>query len=270
MRDQRLHTVCEEAACPNIGECWSEGTATFLLLGDTCTRDCGFCTVKSGHPVSPDMDEPIRVAKTVALMELRHAVLTSVTRDDLPDGGALFFARTVEEIRVRQPGCTIEVLIPDFGGQRSALQVVMDSGPDILNHNLETVERLYPTVRPQADLCRSLDMLRWAREMHPESLTKSGIMVGLGETWDEVLLLMDRLRAVGCDILTVGQYLQPSAYHLPIARYYTPDEFDQLGSEGLARGFTWMECGPLVRSSYHAAAQMGARHLSAAAGGPGV
>jgi len=257
MRCQGLHTVCEEASCPNIGECWSEGTATFLLLGDVCTRDCGFCNVKSGHPMPVDMDEPGRVAETVALMKLRHAVLTSVTRDDLADGGALVFALTLEEIRMRWPGCTVEVLIPDFGGQSSALRVVMDAGPDILNHNLETVERLYPAVRPQADPDRSLDVLRRAKEMRPESLTKSGVMVGLGETWDELLLLMDRLRAVECDILTVGQYLQPSAYHLSIERYYTPEEFEQLNREGLARGFTWMESGPLVRSSYHAAAQIG-------------
>lgn len=255
MRGHRLHTVCEEAACPNIGECWGQGTATFLLLGEICTRNCGFCNVKTGRPLPLDEDEPHRVGETVALMGLRHAVLTSVTRDDLPDGGAAIFARTVGEIRKRLPDCTVEVLIPDFGGQRAALQLVMDAAPDILNHNLETVPRLYPTVRPQANYERSLEVLRWAGEMNPQVLTKSGLMVGLGESWGELLVVMDDLRAVGCDILTLGQYLQPSRYHLPIARYYTPEEFEQLRAAGKARGFAWVEAGPLVRSSYHAGQQ---------------
>lgn len=258
MRGHRLHTVCEEAACPNIGECWGQGTATFLLLGETCTRHCGFCNVKTGQPLPLDEDEPRRVAETVALMGLRHAVLTSVTRDDLSDGGAAIFAHTVRQIRERLPDCTVEVLIPDFGGEREALQQVMDSGPDVLNHNLETVPRLYPTVRPQADYERSLRVLRRAREMNPQGLTKSGLMVGLGETWEELLAVMDDLRTVGCDILTLGQYLQPSRYHLPIARYYTPQEFEQLRAAGEVRGLAWVEAGPLVRSSYHAGQQAAA------------
>ncbi|MBC8448136.1 MAG: lipoyl synthase [Chloroflexi bacterium] len=255
LRGHRLHTVCEEAACPNIGECWGQGTATFLLLGEICTRNCGFCNVKTGRPQPLDEDEPRRVAETVALMELRHAVLTSVTRDDLPDGGASIFARTVQEARRSLPDCTVEVLIPDFGGDRAALRLVMDADPDILNHNLETVPRLYPAVRPLADYERSLHVLRWAKEMNPEGLTKSGLMLGLGERWDELLAVMDDLRSVGCDILTLGQYLQPSRYHLPIARYYTPEEFAQLRAAGEARGFAWVEAGPLVRSSYHAEQQ---------------
>jgi len=264
MRGHHLHTICEEALCPNIGECWGHGTATFLLLGEICTRNCGFCNVKTGRPQPVDEDEPRRVAETVALMGLRHAVLTSVTRDDLPDGGASIFARTVQEIRQRLPGCTVEVLIPDFGGDREALRTVMDVSPDILNHNLETVPRLYPTVRPQARYERSLDVLRWAKEMNPRGLTKSGLMVGLGERWDELLAVMDDLRSVGCDILTLGQYLQPSRYHLPIARYYTPAEFERLREEGEARGFAWVESGPLVRSSYHAEGQV--RALATAQG----
>jgi len=258
MRGHRLHTVCEEASCPNIGECWGHGTATFLLLGEICTRNCGFCNVKTGQPQTLDGDEPRRVAETVALMELRHAVLTSVTRDDLPGGGAVIFARTVKAIRQRLPDCTVEVLIPDFGGDRQSLQLVMDANPDILNHNLETVLRLYPAVRPQANYHRSLDILRWAREMSAQTLTKSGLMVGLSETWDELLVVMDDLRAAGCNILTIGQYLQPSRYHLPIARYYTPEEFDRLREEGEVRGFAWVESGPLVRSSYHAEQQVAA------------
>jgi lipoic acid synthetase len=255
MRGHHLHTVCEEAACPNIGECWGQGTATFLMLGEVCTRDCGFCNVKTGNPVPVDKDEPRRVAETVALMSLRHAVLTSVTRDDLADGGASIFAQAVREIHQRLPDCSVEVLIPDFGGNGSALEVVLDAGPDILNHNLETVARLYPTVRPQADYERSLKVLGRAKALKPERLTKSGLMVGLGETWDELLAAMDDLREVGCDILTIGQYLQPSRYHLPIACYYSPEEFDGLRAAGDARGFAWVEAGPLVRSSYHAEQQ---------------
>jgi len=256
MRNHHLHTVCEEALCPNIGECWGRGTATFLLLGDICTRSCGFCKIHTGKPNPVDWDEPRRVAETVEMMGLRHAVLTSVTRDDLPDGGATIFAMTIREIRQRLPNCTVEVLIPDFKGDRDALKIVMDEHPDILNHNLETVPRLYRRARPQAKYERSLQVLQWAKEMDPNVVTKSGIMVGLGERWDEILSLMDDLRGVGCDILTIGQYLQPSRYHLPIERYYTPEEFDRLREEGLARGFTWVESGPLVRSSYHADEQV--------------
>ncbi len=252
MRGHHLHTVCEEALCPNIGECWGRGTATFLLLGDVCTRSCGFCKIKTGRPGTVDWEEPQRVADTVAMMGLRHVVLTSVNRDDLPDGGATIFARTIEEIRKRLPECTVEVLIPDFQGDRDALRIVMDARPDILGHNVETVPRLYRRVRPQAKYERSLRVLQWAKEMVPDATTKSGIMVGLGERWEEILQVMDDLRAVDCDILTIGQYLQPSRYHLPIERYYTPAEFEQLREEGLARQFKWVESGPLVRSSYHA------------------
>ena len=255
MRGHYLHTVCEEALCPNIGECWGRGTATFLLLGDVCTRSCGFCKIKTGRPNGVDWDEPRRVAETIEMMGLRHAVLTSVNRDDLPDGGATIFAMTIEEIRRRLPHCTVEVLIPDFQGDRDALKIVMDARPDILGHNVETVPRLYRRVRPQAKYERSLNVLRWAREMVPDAITKSGMMVGLGERWEEILQVMDDLRAVDCDILTIGQYLQPSRYHLPIERYYTPQEFVRLREEGLARGFKWVESGPLVRSSYHAEEQ---------------
>jgi lipoic acid synthetase len=255
MHDLTLHTVCEEAMCPNIGHCWGLGTATFLLLGDVCTRTCGFCNIKTGRPGPLDMDEPERVAEAVARMKLRHAVLTSVNRDDLPDGGAIIFARSIERIRELWPGCTVEVLIPDFKGSREALALVMAQRPDILNHNVETVPRLYRTVRPQAIYQRSLEVLRMARELWPAAVTKTGIMVGLGESWDEVLAVMDDLRGVGCDILTIGQYLSPSRQHLPIARYYTPEEFDQLRDEGYRRGFRWVESAPLVRSSYHAAGQ---------------
>jgi lipoic acid synthetase len=258
-RGQSLHTVCEEAMCPNIGECWGRGTATFLLMGDTCTRSCGFCKIKTGRPSLLDPDEPRRIGHSVAAMGLHHAVLTSVNRDEQPDGGAWVFAESIHWIRRLRPGCTIEVLIPDFKGDSSALQVVMDAHPEILNHNTETVPRLYKTVRPQAKYPRSLQLLQHAKQMDPEALTKSGIMLGLGESWDEILQVLDDLRAHDLDILTLGQYLQPSKFHLPIQRYYTPGEFDTLKQEGLARGFKWVESGPLVRSSYHADGQA---HLS--------
>jgi lipoic acid synthetase len=258
-RGQSLHTVCEEAMCPNIGECWGRGTATFLLMGDTCTRSCGFCKIKTGRPGLLDPDEPRRIAESIAAMGLHHAVLTSVNRDEQPDGGAWVFAESLHWIRKLRPGCTVEVLIPDFKGDWAALAVVMDARPEILNHNTETVPRLYRTVRPQAKYPRSLELLRRAKEMDGEALTKSGIMVGLGERWDEILQVMDDLRAQELDILTVGQYLQPSRFHLPIERYYTPDEFARIKEEGEARGFKWVESGPLVRSSYHADGQA---HLS--------
>jgi len=254
-RGKSLHTVCEEALCPNLGECWGRGTATFLLLGDICTRSCGFCKIRTGRPGPVDYEEPRRVAESVQAMGLRHAVLTSVTRDDLPDGGAFIFAETVRKIRELVPGCTVEVLIPDFKGDEESLQIVMDAHPEILNHNVETVPRLYRRVRSQARYERSLTVIRRAKEMEPKVRTKSGIMVGLGERWEEILRVMDDLRAVDCDILTVGQYLQPTRYHLPIERYYTPEEFDQLREEGERRGFHWVESGPLVRSSYHADGQ---------------
>lgn len=256
MRGAGLHTVCEEARCPNIGECWGAGTATFLIMGDVCTRSCGFCAIKTGRPTVLDVLEPERVARTIEEMQLTHAVITSVNRDELPDGGAAIFARSISRSRQLTPGCSIEVLIPDFRGDRAALQVVMDAHPEILNHNVETVPRLYRTVRPQAIYSRSLDILRWAKEMDPSALTKTGIMVGLGETWEEVEALMRDLVAIEVDILTVGQYLRPSEAHLTIQRYWTPDEFDRLRERGLELGLRWVESGPLVRSSYHAEQQV--------------
>ncbi len=258
MRHQALHTVCEEARCPNIGECWGHGTATFLILGDICTRSCGFCAIKTGRPQGLDLLEPERVARTIQRMGIKHAVITSVNRDELPDGGAAIFAQTIRRARELSPGLSIEVLIPDFKGDRQALQTVMDAGPEILNHNVETVPRLYRRVRPQAVYERSLRIVKWAKEMDPTVLTKSGIMVGLGETWDEILQVMDDLVAHDCDILTIGQYLRPTENHLPIMRYYTPEEFETLREEGYARGFKWVESGPLVRSSYRAEQQVAA------------
>jgi lipoyl synthase len=255
MRGQTLHTVCEEAFCPNLGECWSRGTATFLLMGDICTRACKFCNVKSGKPLPLDEDEPRRVAESVERMNLRHVVLTSVDRDDQPDGGAHIFANTIREIRARLPKCTVEVLIPDFKADPDALRLVMDARPEILNHNTETVPRLSRAVRPQGSPERSLKVLRMAKEMDPQALTKSGLMVGLGEEWDEVLAVMDALRTVDVDILTIGQYLQPTKDHLPVERWYHPEEFDELAEEGYTRGFKWVESAPLVRSSYHADGQ---------------
>ncbi len=255
MQVKVLHTVCEEAMCPNLGECWGRGTATFLLLGDVCTRSCRFCNIKTGRPGPVDEEEPRRVAEAVRAMGLRHAVLTSVNRDELPDGGAHIFARTIEEIRRLVPGCTVEVLIPDFKGDREALKMVMDARPEILNHNVETVPRLYRLVRPQAIYERSLRVLQMAKEMDPDAITKSGLMVGLGETWEEVLQVMRDLRAHEVDIVTIGQYLRPTRKHLPVARYWHPDEFARLHEEGMAMGFRWVESGPLVRSSYHAEGQ---------------
>ena len=251
----RLHTVCESARCPNIGECWERRTATFMILGDTCTRNCAFCAVATGRPPGLDLEEPDRVADAVARLGLKYAVVTSVTRDDLPDGGAGIFAETIRAIHRRAPGCGVEVLIPDFQGSREALQTVLDAGPDILNHNLETVESLQAAVRPQADYRRSLSVLRMAREMAPDGVTKSGVMLGLGEEVDEVVRTMADLRGVDCNILTLGQYLRPSLEHLPIRRYYAPDEFAALRERGLRMGFRHVEAAPLVRSSYHAAEQ---------------
>jgi lipoic acid synthetase len=255
MRGLELHTVCEEARCPNLGECWSRGTATFMILGDVCTRACGFCAVKTGLPgTPPDPDEPRRVGEAVARMGLRHAVVTSVNRDDWPDGGAAIFAASIAEIRARAEGCAVEVLIPDFKGRWDALQVVIDARPDVLNHNVETVSRLYRTVRAGASLPRSLELLR--RSKQQGLLTKSGIMVGLGEEWDEVLETIREIRGAGTDVLTVGQYLRPSPQHLPLVRYYTPDEFEALREFALALDYAHVESGPLVRSSYHADEQV--------------
>ena len=256
LREEGLHTVCEEARCPNIGECWEWGTATFLILGDICTRACGYCAIKTGLPTTLDLAEPNRVAQTVEKMKLRHAVITSVDRDDLPDGGAGIFAATIQQIRARVPGCNVEVLIPDFKGSRDALATVMAAKPDILNHNTETVPRLYRKARSGGIYTRALELLRRAREIEPKVITKTGVIVGLGETWDELLQVMDDLRAVDVDVLTIGQYLRPSQDHLPVDRFYTPEEFVQLKVEGLARGFKHVESGPLVRSSYHAHEQV--------------
>jgi lipoic acid synthetase len=255
MRAQSLHTVCEEAHCPNIGECWAHRTATFLILGDTCTRNCRFCNVATGRPAPPDPDEPRRVAQAVQALGLKHAVITSVDRDDLPDGGASAFAAVIRHVRQLQPGCTAEVLIPDFRGRVEPLRAVMDARPDILNHNVETVPRLFRTVQPQCRYAWSQAVLRNAKALWPQATTKSGLMVGLGETVDEVLDLMQSLRELDVDILTIGQYLQPTKAHAPIARYYTPDEFEMFRQRGEEMGFKWVESAPLVRSSYHAEAQ---------------
>jgi len=256
MRSKSLHTVCEEAMCPNMGECWGSGTATFLMLGDTCTRSCGFCDIKTGRPEPLDWMEPERVAQAVQAMNLRHAVITSVNRDERPDGGAPIFALVIERIRELQPGCSIEVLIPDFKGSIEALKIVMDARPEILNHNVETVPRLFRKVQPQDRYEWAEATLSNAKKFDPEVLTKSGIMLGLGESIDEVKETMQDLRTWNVDLLTIGQYLQPSKTHLPIERYYHPAEFQELKDFGTDIGFRWVESGPLVRSSYHAEKQV--------------
>jgi lipoic acid synthetase len=261
VRQHRLHTVCEEAMCPNIGECWEQRSATFMLLGDTCTRSCGFCAVKTGRPAAVlDEQEPERVAAAIALLNLRYAVITSVNRDDLEDGGSHIFAATIRAVRRRASGCRIEVLIPDFKGNWDALADVVDARPDVLNHNLESIARLYGEVRPQAKYERSLELLARVKHRDSTMCTKSGLMVGLGETPEELLVTMRDLRRAACDLLTLGQYLCPSPRHLPVQRFYPPDEFAALKREGEAMGFTHVEAGPLVRSSYHAAAQEAAIH----------
>jgi lipoyl synthase len=247
-----LHTVCESAQCPNIGECWNHGTATFMLLGDICTRRCGFCAVPKGKPQAIDYEEPARVAEAVATLGIKHAVVTSVNRDDDNVGGAKIFAETIRQIRLLAPGCRVEVLIPDFQGLEEPLRIVLDANPDVLNHNTETVPRLYRAVRSGARYLRTLDLLENAKKFSPGMVTKSGVMVGLGESAEELIEVFADLAARGVDILTVGQYLRPSRDHLPIARFYTPDEFRMLKEEALARGFRHVESGPLVRSSYHA------------------
>ncbi|MBZ5542029.1 MAG: lipoyl synthase [Acidobacteriia bacterium] len=253
MRTLGLNTVCESARCPNMGECWEHRTATFMILGDICTRACGFCAVPSGRPAGPpDEDEPRRVAEAAARMGLRYTVVTSVNRDDQPDGGAHIFARTIQEIRRRVPACKIELLIPDFRGDWDALEVVLAARPDVLNHNTETVPRLYRQVRKGALYERSLELLRRSKELHPEIPTKTGLMLGLGEEKQEVLHTLQELAAQGTDILTLGQYLQPTRDHLPIVRYLHPDEFAEYKILGEAMGFKHIEAGPLVRSSYHA------------------
>ncbi|HWB99927.1 MAG TPA: lipoyl synthase [Bryobacteraceae bacterium] len=249
----KLHTVCESAACPNVGECWNHRTATFMILGNVCTRRCGFCAVQKGPPLPVDYDEPRRVAEAVAAMGLRFAVITSVNRDDRKDGGAELFALTIQAIRETVPGCGVEVLVPDFQGSHAAMEIVMKAAPDVLNHNTETVPRLYRQVRLGARYERSLDMLAYAKSISADTPTKSGLMLGLGETSDEVLQVMRDLREHHVDILTLGQYLRPSPKHLPIVRYIPPDEFAEYRRQGQAMGFRHVEAGPLVRSSYHAA-----------------
>ncbi len=251
---QKLHTVCESARCPNIGECWSRRTATFMILGNICTRSCKFCNIEVGKPTEYDLDEPRRVAEAVAELNLRHAVITSVTRDDLSDGGAFIFAETIRLIRELAPSCTVEVLIPDFKGDLNDLDTVLNAKPNILNHNLETVKRLQQPVRVQAQYDRSLSILEHAKKRG--FVTKSGIMVGLGEQWDEIIELLHDLRAIECDILTIGQYLPPTKMHYPLDRFYTPEEFAELKNIALSLGFKHVESGPLVRSSYHADEQV--------------
>lgn len=262
MRHKKLHTVCEEARCPNVGECWEEGTATFLILGETCTRRCSFCAITTGRPNELDLAEPKRVAESVAAMGLRFAVVTSVARDDLADGGAGIFAQTIREIRRTSPECGIEVLIPDFQGDPRALRKVVEAASDVLNHNVETVARLQAVVRPHASYERSLDLLRRAKEWTSGAMfTKSGIMLGLGEELEEVDETLGDLRSAGCDLLTVGQYLAPSANHPPPATYYPPEVFEEIGRKARQMGFLHVESGPLVRSSYHAERQIDPREL---------
>ncbi|MBX5476389.1 MAG: lipoyl synthase [Clostridia bacterium] len=254
LRSERLHTVCEEARCPNIFECFEHRTATFMILGNVCTWACRYCAVESGRPSGLDLQEPVRLAETVERLGLHHVVITSVTRDDLPDGGAGMFAACIEQIRKRRPQCSVEVLIPDLRRKRENLEIVMAKRPNILNHNIETVPRLFKAMRPKGDYEGSLRLLAQAKEMAPDIPTKSGLMVGLGETFEEVLATMDDLRSAKVDILTIGQYLRPTsqARHVPAFRYWRPEEFRALKEEGLKRGFTHVEAGPLVRSSYHA------------------
>ena len=252
MSELKLNTVCEDAHCPNIGECWHHGTATFMILGDICTRACSYCAVAHGRPTELDLAEPSRVAEAIERMRLQYAVITSVDRDDQKDGGASIFAETIRQTRARVPACRIEVLIPDFQGIESSLRSVLDAGPDVLNHNIETVPRLYRMARSGGRYQRSLELLDRSRRYRPHIATKTGIMVGLGETTDEIMTVFDDLRQVGVSILTIGQYLRPSLKHAPMERYYHPDEFKELKRSALAKGFVHVESGPLVRSSYHA------------------
>jgi lipoic acid synthetase len=266
MRQWNLHSVCEEAHCPNVGECWEDLTATFMILGDVCTRNCGYCAVTHGRPAWEDREEPERVGRAVMELGLEHVVVTSVNRDDLADGGAAHFAATTRAIRRHAPGCRVELLIPDFLGDPEALRTVIEAWPDVLNHNVETVPRLYKVARHGGRYDRTLDLFRRARAAGPALVTKSGIIVGLGEEREELLATMRDLRAVDVNVLTLGQYLRPSAQHLPIARYYRPEEFGELAEAGRAMGFAHVEAGPLVRSSYHAKRQSG--HLLAGTGSP--
>ena len=252
MGDQMLHTVCEEARCPNIGDCWERETATYMILGDTCTRACTYCAVKTGSPSGLDLEEPIRLAKTVQTLGLKYAVITSVNRDDLPDGGAFIFGQCISQIKKLSPSCKVEVLTPDFEGNWDSLKTVLDSKPDTFNHNIETVRRIFPKVRAKGNYELSLELLHKAKEIQVNLITKSGIMVGLGETKEEIIRTMNDLRAVDCNLLTIGQYLRPSTKHTPILKWYTPKEFKELEEIGLSLGFSHVASGPLVRSSYHA------------------
>ena len=252
MRQEGLHTVCEEARCPNIGECWERETATFMILGDTCTRACTYCAVKTGKPTGLDLEEPLRLAQTVEKLQLKYAVITSVNRDDLADGGAFIFSQCITQIKKRTPRCKVEVLTPDFQGDIKALKSVIDSGPDTFNHNIETVRRVFPRIRAKGDYDLSLDVLANAKLINPECVTKSGMMVGLGETFEEIIDTMMDWRRVICDLMTIGQYLRPSLKHSPISKWYTPQEFEELKDEGENLGFKHIASGPLVRSSYHA------------------
>ena len=262
MQELKLNTVCEEARCPNIGECWHQGTATFMILGDVCTRACAYCAVTHGRPNELDLEEPARVAHAISTMALKHAVITSVDRDDLTDGGAAIFAETIRRARTSVPSCRIEVLIPDFQGIEASLRLVLDAGPDVLNHNIETVPRLYRMARSGGRYARSLELLDRARRYRPTTPTKTGMMVGMGEEFDEVVSVFDDLRTVGVSILTIGQYLRPTPKHAPMIRYWHPDEFANLKAIGLAKGFAHVESGPLVRSSYHAHEQADAALLT--------
>jgi lipoic acid synthetase len=255
LRASELNTVCEEAHCPNISECWERRSATFMVLGAVCTRACRYCAVTSGKPIGLDLEEPARLGRTVAQLDLRYCVITSVDRDDLPDGGAFIFAQSITEIRKLSPTCQVEVLIPDFQGNWLALRSVLQAGPTVLNHNIETVRRVFPSVRPKGDYDLSLELLRRSKELAPDTPSKSGIMVGLGETHAEIKQTMSDLREVGCELLTIGQYLKPSAKHVAMDRYYHPDEFKELEQAGYAMGFRHVAAGPLVRSSYHAEEQ---------------
>ena len=262
LRNNGLHTVCEEARCPNIGECWERRSATFMILGDICTRRCHYCAVTTGRPVGIDLMEPERLARTVERLNLRYCVITSVNRDDLADGGALIFAHCIKKIRHRVPQCKVEVLIPDFDGSWAALKTVISARPDVLNHNIESTRRVFPRVRPRGNYKRSLELLAKAKDLNSAMVTKSGIIVGMGEKEAEIVDTMQDLRSVGCDLLTIGQYLRPSEKHLPLARYYTPQEFQELAKIGLSLGFKHVASGPLVRSSYHADEQHAAATLS--------
>jgi lipoic acid synthetase len=258
MRELDLHTVCEEAHCPNVGECWEHGTATFMILGDVCTRNCGYCAVTHGRPPKYDLSEPTRVGAAIAEMQLQHAVITSVDRDDLPDFGAYIFAETIRQIHEQVPGCSVEVLVPDFQGNEASIRTVLEARPEIYNHNTETVPRLYKRARPGGRYERVMKIFRDAKAFAPDIPTKTGMILGLGETIDEVVAVMRDLRTVDVDILTLGQYLRPSADHLPLDRYYTPEEFRELAVVGRGMGFKHVESGPLVRSSYHAWEQVNA------------